>query len=243
MHGDEVALPQQFLLRPGPAHAHPGRPLRGEVAAPGHHLHVEGQPHPGDPGTDLPQPQQTQPAPRQIHAHRALPRPAAPKRRALLDQPPGQPEQQRPGQLHRRRRRTRRPAHGDPVGAGRRVVDHRVPHPRGHQQPQPGQPLEHLRRKGDPLPQRHHDVEIGDRRDEFRHRGRMLAERHDLDPVGHRGPVGDRGGDALEVVEYGAAESHGPHSSRSAPDQRARPFSGAGAPGRGHPRKPFGTPV
>ncbi|MGC0375774.1 hypothetical protein RKD28_003290 [Streptomyces sp. SAI-229] len=184
------------------------RALLGEVRAPRRDLHAEGKAHSRHPAADPAQSEQAEAAAAQIRADRRLPRTARAQRVVLRDDAAGQSEQQRPGQLHRRGGGALGAADRDAVAFGGGVVDDRVAHAGRDEQPQPGEPVEQGGGKRDAFPQRHRDVEVREHRGQFVLRGEVLGEGGHLHAVVEGAPVGDRGGDVLEVVEHGTAKPH-----------------------------------
>ncbi len=209
MQGDEVALRHQSPQVLHVPHPVLGRPLLRQVRAPGGDVHAEGEADPGHPGADLPEADEPQGPAGQVGADGGLPRPALPHRPRLGRHVPGQAEQQRPGQLGRRRGRALRAADGDAPGAGGGDVDRGVAQAGGDQEPQPGQPVEERRVDRRPLPHDDQDLAVPDGGDQRVPVVEVLAQDAHLDAAVERAPVGGGQGDALVVVEYGAAQLHG----------------------------------
>lgn len=122
----------------------------------------------------------------QVGADGGLPGPLLAEGIALLDDPAGQAQQQRPGQLDGRGRRTRRTADGDTVRLRGRVVDDGIAHAGGDEQLEPGQAGDQGRREGDPLAQGDHDVGVGEGVGQGVLVGEVVGVGDDVDPVRER---------------------------------------------------------
>ena len=153
---------------------------------------AEGAPDLGHPSPDLPEAEDAEGRTREVCADRALPGAACPQGQALRRHVTGQSEDQRPGQLRRRRRARIRAADDDVARPGRREVDREVAHAAGHEQLEPGQPLQQRRRERRPLPHDHEDLGLRDPRHEIVGIRDVLRDRGDGDAVGEARPVRER---------------------------------------------------
>jgi hypothetical protein len=218
VEGDDVGGGEQLVLL-DPADADLGRPLVGEVLAPGHHVHLEGLPDPGDPRAEPAEAEDAEPVAREVGADGLLP-PAGADRGVLLRHVPGDGEDQRPGQLGGAGQVRAGTADGDAALGGRGDVDGDVARAGGDQQLQVRQPLEHAAREGGALAHRDDDVEGLQAPDQRVLIPDVVGELHHLDRLRHPGPVGVRRGDVLVVVQDGDA-MHGlgllPRRARWAP--------------------------
>jgi hypothetical protein len=198
---DDVARLQQGLLRGRPLHPGGGGAGVVEIRAPGDHPHAEGAPDLGHPSPDLPEAEDAEGRTREVGADCALPGAACPQGQALRRHVTGQSEDQRPGQLRRRRRARIRAADDDVARPGRREVDGEVAHAAGHEQLEPGQPLQQRRRERRPLPHDHEDLGLRDPRHEIVGIRDVLGDRGDGDAIGEARPVRERESRLLVIVE------------------------------------------
>ena len=129
-------------------------PLGSQGPAPGQHLHPERRADLGDPAADPAESEHSQGRPGEIAPEGGLPAPG-PQRADLVHQMPAVSQDERPGELDRRRRDAVGVADHDPPPGRRRHVDHRVATAGGHDQPQPIEAIDHGAREGRPLAHQH----------------------------------------------------------------------------------------
>ena len=138
--------------------------------------------------------------PLEVDAHRRLP-PARAHPGVLDRDPPGEREDQPPGELGRRRARHLRAAQDDAVRCRGVHVDRRVAHARRDQQAEIRQPVEELHPESGALAHRADDLKISKRIGGGLFVRKRLIEDGDVDPVGDFGPVRHRNRQVEIIVE------------------------------------------
>jgi hypothetical protein len=199
MDGQDVRPAEQFVF------GHVGCPglfggLRGQVRAPRDDVHTERLAYPRHSSADPAQPQHAQHRSAQLPADGCLPSTAA-HREALIDDPAGGGEDQRPGQFDRRLHVTAGRADIDAVFLSGRDVDRCVERAGGGDHLQPWQTLDHGTRQRCALAHHAHHVERRQPVDDGVLIGQVVGENGDLGAADHIRPVGGAQCDVLVIVE------------------------------------------
>src|SRR5262249_25414873 len=204
VNGEDVRLAKKILLA-RVADADFLALVRRQVLAPGDDFHAERLSDFCRAGAELAQPEDAERQAFEVQPDRRLPRRAGLHPRVLVADAPGQFEHQADGNARGRTAHRWRAAHDDAALPGRGDVARRIAQPRGDEQLELRQFLDHGARESGALAHGAHDLELLQRREDLIGSAQMRIEHFDVEVVQNFRPVGHGESDVLVIIENRAA--------------------------------------